>query len=195
MVFQEHEIGVWVSRALPNGNGMKKGIRHGDQLAAINGNSSVHTTIEEVARTISSTPDKKGVELTFLRYSGPIHPVPGSVTQEGFEVTDKAVSPKHTKEKRLSLLKRLSSTPPHSPGFAKEPTPPRSPGSRRFGISRSPKNSPKDPSEAAAASSSAAGLTVPVLDEAGQQQSTSNSPSTQKKKKSIGKMFPFKKKS
>ena len=94
MLFQEHEIGVWVSRVVPDGNGAKKGVQHGDQLAAINGNSSVHTTIDEVASSISSTPKDMGVELTFLRYVGPLRPVPGSIIQEGFEVTDTSVSPK-----------------------------------------------------------------------------------------------------
>jgi hypothetical protein len=90
--FQEHDIGVWVSRAIPSGNGAKQGVQYGDQLAAINGRSSVHTTIDEVASNVSSTPNGK-VELTFLRYVGPMRPVPGSITQEGFEVTDSAVLP------------------------------------------------------------------------------------------------------
>ena len=62
--FQEHDIGVWVSRAIPSGNGAKQGVQYGDQLAAINGRSSVHTTIDEVAsNVVSSTPNGK-VELT-----------------------------------------------------------------------------------------------------------------------------------
>ena len=90
--FQEHDIGVWVSRAIPSGNGAKQGVQYGDQLAPINGRSSVHTTIDEVASNVSSTPNGK-VELTFLRYVGPLRPVQGSITQEGFEVTDSAVLP------------------------------------------------------------------------------------------------------
>lgn len=93
MLFQEHEIGVWVSQAISDGNGAKKGVQHGDQLAAINGNSSVHTTLDEVAFKISSTPNNQVVELTFLRYIGPLRPAPGSIIQQGFEVTDKTVSP------------------------------------------------------------------------------------------------------
>ena len=73
--FQEHDIGVWVSRAIPSGNGAKQGVQYGDQLAAINGRSSVHTTIDEVASNVSSTPNGK-VELTFLCYVG--RPVPGT---------------------------------------------------------------------------------------------------------------------
>ncbi len=75
--FQEHDIGVWVSRAIPSGNGAKQGVQYSDQLAAINGRRSVHTTIDEVASNVSSTPNGK-VELTFLRYVGPLRPVPGT---------------------------------------------------------------------------------------------------------------------
>jgi len=132
LLFQEHEIGVWVSRVVPDGNGAQKGVQHGDQLAAINGISSVHTTIDEVASTISGTPSHIGVELTFLRYVGPLRPVPGSIIQEGFEVTDTSVSPKKMKEEKTARSKRSlfskkkssnkvtsgggSSTPPASPG-------------------------------------------------------------------------------
>jgi hypothetical protein len=52
--FQEHDIGVWVSRAIPSGNGAKQGVQYSDQLAEINGRSSVHTTIDEVASNVSS---------------------------------------------------------------------------------------------------------------------------------------------
>jgi len=97
LLFQEHELGAWVSRVVPDGNGARKEIQPGDQLAAINGKSSAHATIDEVASIISATPKNEGVELTFLRYVGPLRPVPGAVIQEGFEVTDKNVSKKSKK--------------------------------------------------------------------------------------------------
>jgi len=112
VLFQEHEIGVWVSQAIPGGNGAEKGVQHGDQLAAVNGNSSVHTTLDEVASKISSTPQNKPVELTFLRYVGPLRPVPGSIIQQGFEVTDKvtdkSVSPPRKSMPGLFLKKKRS---------------------------------------------------------------------------------------
>ena len=111
MFFQEHDIGVWVSRAVPTGNGAKKGIQHGDQLAAINGSSSLYTTIDEVAQQISNTTTGI-VELTFLRYVGPLRPVPGSITQEGFEISDSAVLPSvrdKTKETQSMSIKCLLS--------------------------------------------------------------------------------------
>ena len=100
LLFQEHELGAWVSRVVPDGNGARKEIQPGDQLAAINGKSSAHATIDEVAAIISGTPKNEGVELTFLRYIGPLRPVPGAVIQEGFEVTDKNVSVNEKKSKK-----------------------------------------------------------------------------------------------
>ena len=58
----------------------------GDQLAAIDGLSAIHMKVGEIADAITS---KKGeVELTFLRYVGALHPMPGSVIEEGWEVRD-----------------------------------------------------------------------------------------------------------
>jgi hypothetical protein len=110
LLFQDHELGAWVSRVVPDGNGARKGVQAGDQLAAINGKSSAHATIDEVASIISGTPRNEGVELTFLRYVGPLRPVPGAIIQEGFEVTDKNVSKNGGKSKKgifgLSSLKK-----------------------------------------------------------------------------------------
>lgn len=100
LLFQEHEQGAWVSRVVPDGNGARKEVQPGDQLAAINGKSSAHATIDEVAAIISSTPQNEGVELTFIRYVGQLRPVPGAVIQEGFEVTDKNVSANAKKSKK-----------------------------------------------------------------------------------------------
>ena len=213
VLFQEHEIGVWVSRAVPKGNASKKGVQHGDQLAAINGSSSVHATIDEVASTISSTPNNMTVELTFLRYVGPLRPMPGSVIQEGFEVTDTAMSPKKngaSKSKRgiFSSKKKSSGTPPASPGsrgifglghspkspkqspkYTNSPSQPQSPvgsspGSPPPKVSSSPSQSSLR--RQSSSTSAAAAPTVPPL---------ATSPAQPvKKKKSLGKMFSFKKK-
>lgn len=107
LLFQEHELGAWVSRVVPDGNGARKGVQPGDQLAAINGKSSAHATIDEVASIISGTPKNEGVEVTFIRYVGPLRPVPGAIIQEGFEVTDKKVS---TKGKSMKGIFGLGST-------------------------------------------------------------------------------------
>jgi len=222
VLFQEHEIGVWVSRVVPDGNGAKQGVQHGDQLAAINGNSSVHTTIDEVASTISCTTDGEGVELTFLRYVGPLRPIPGSIIQEGFEVTDtRTTLPKKTiddtdkKSKRRLFSKMKSSskvnnsdTPPSSPGtqsrrFSGLDLSPKSP--RRIASSRSPKETTRlSPKETASMASSKASKTTskpsfspkastPRMPSL-QPQHQINTKQSTRKKKTLGKLLPFKKK-
>ena len=112
LLFQEHELGAWVSRVVPDGNGARKEVQPGDQLAAINGKSSARATIDEVASIISSTPRNETVELTFLRYVGSLRPVAGAIVQEGFEVTDKNVSTNAKKSKKgiFGLKKANQST-------------------------------------------------------------------------------------
>ena len=109
VLFQEHEIGCWVSKVVPDGNGGRRGVQQGDQLAAIDGRSAVHATIDEAATAISDRgKGGRGVELTFLRYVGPLRPVPGSVIQEGFEVTGKGA--KSPKGRRMKGFGRSSSS-------------------------------------------------------------------------------------
>ncbi len=168
LFFREHEIGVWVSRVIPDGNGAKNDVQQGDQLAAINGESSVHASIDEVAAKISSTPSNTGVELTFLRYIGPLRPMPGNVIQEGFEVTDNSLNAKPKKRgnkmKRAALKpksqkkeKQKLATPPSSPRISGEqPVPtsqksttssPKVPASPLNNPNVSPKRSHKSPSK------------------------------------------------
>lgn len=209
MLFQEHEIGVWVSKVLPNGNASKKGVQHGDQLAAINGTSSVHSTIDEVAKRVSGTPTNMTVELTFLRYVGPLRPMPGSIIQEGFEVTDTAVSPKRNmpKVKRGMFSKKknggtpLASSPgrrsspgrifgskaaaSQSPKYTQSPLKP--PSSNGTNASSSPGAPPRSPGRGGTTGITSAGgaPTIPSLG--------ATTP-VKKKNKSLGKIMSFKKK-
>ena len=184
--FQEHDIGVWVSRAVPSGNGAKQGVQHGDQLAAVNGGSCVHATIDDIASKISRTPNGK-VELTFLRYAGPLRPMPGSITQEGFEVTDTARSSPTTnalpktieteqKNKRGLFSKKglatIVESPQRKPGIGIIPKSP-----RRADRSTECTNPPFQPPVSTEEVPPMPGLLTPT-----------------KKKKSLGKMLSFKKK-
>ena len=88
LIFQENDVGCWVTKVLPNGSASINGrVLVGDQLAAIDGISAICMTVNEIAAIIK---DKKTtVELTFMRYSGPLHPTIGTVREEGFEVRAK----------------------------------------------------------------------------------------------------------
>jgi len=76
LLFQENSAGCWVAKIFATGNAANaavgKGVHVGDQLAAVNGNSTIKLTVDEVCDMISSSPNTNEIELTFLRYVGPL---------------------------------------------------------------------------------------------------------------------------
>jgi hypothetical protein len=50
------------------------GVDLGDQLAAINGNSSMKMKVDDICSLIARSPKRKCLELVFLRYIGPFRP-------------------------------------------------------------------------------------------------------------------------
>lgn len=175
-----------MSRTVPSGNGAKQGVQHGDQLAAINGSSSIHATIDDIASKISKTPNGK-VELTFLRYAGPLRPIPGSITQEGFEVTDSAL-PK-TIETRQKIKRGLFS----KKGLATIVESPQRKSGVGF-ISKSPRRAELSPdcTNPLSQPPSSPAQTPMEMEEVPPMPGLST---PTKKKKSLGKLLSFKKKS
>ena len=151
----------------------------------------MHASIDEVAATISRTPHNQGVELTFLRYIGPLRPVPGSIVQEGFEVTDKSVNKRKPPPRPPKPQPSPSKT---SPIIFKTKSPPSSPKQkhRTNNITESPARSPSSTQNLPTSSS-----TSPrKMDDVAHPDSgtNENSRSNQKKKSVLGKMLLFKKK-
>lgn len=74
VLFQENEAGCWVTRVFRSGNAAKNaqgdGIKVGDQLASVNGQSTFQMKIDEACAMISSSSYQGAVELTFVRYIG-----------------------------------------------------------------------------------------------------------------------------
>lgn len=102
LIFQENPLGCWITKVLPNGSASINGkVYVGDQLAAIDGISAINMKVGEIAKIIK---EKKGtVELTFLRYVGPLHPVIGVVTEEGYEVKAPKTPPRNVKATRQAI--------------------------------------------------------------------------------------------
>jgi PDZ domain len=76
VIFQEDYSGCWVTKVLPKGNADLKGIEAGDQLAAVNGRSSVGMKVDDICVAISgAASESKEIEFTFLRYIGPFRPL------------------------------------------------------------------------------------------------------------------------
>lgn len=101
VIFQENAKGCWVNQILPEGSAAasKGGVRVGDQLAAVDGLSAIDMTVDEIAKLIRVK--KAEIELTFVRYVGPLRPLP--IQEEGYEVT--ATPPR----------KKLTWSPPAAP--------------------------------------------------------------------------------
>jgi len=87
IIFQENEKGCFVAKILPEGSAARtKGdVQIGDQLAAVDGTSAIDMTVDEIAKMVRVK--KQVVELTFLRYIGPMRPEAGTIVQEeGYEI-------------------------------------------------------------------------------------------------------------
>jgi hypothetical protein len=85
LIFQENDGGCWVTKVLPQGSAMQsRSVKVGDQLAAIDGASAIRLTVDEIAKIIKGK--KSVIELTFLRFVGPLRPAAGDIQEEGYEV-------------------------------------------------------------------------------------------------------------
>jgi PDZ domain len=107
VIFHENEMGCWVTQILPEGSAFSsKGyVQVGDQLAAVDGSSAIDMTVDEIATLIRVK--KREIELTFLRYVGPLRPEVGSIVkEEGYEISATATPPRK---------KKLTWSPPSSP--------------------------------------------------------------------------------
>eukprot|EP00542_Grammatophora_oceanica_P017742 CAMPEP_0194038896 /NCGR_PEP_ID=MMETSP0009_2-20130614/11105_1 /TAXON_ID=210454 /ORGANISM="Grammatophora oceanica, Strain CCMP 410" /LENGTH=884 /DNA_ID=CAMNT_0038681555 /DNA_START=112 /DNA_END=2766 /DNA_ORIENTATION=- len=89
ILFQENGGGCWVAKIFENGNADKvtasDGVNVGDQLAAINGVSCIEFKVDDICEMIAASDDKSEIELTFLRYDGPLRPL-RVFHEEGYEI-------------------------------------------------------------------------------------------------------------
>lgn len=90
MVFAENSVCCWVERIFGNGNAATASIgdklKVGDQLAAINGVTSMGKSVPDICRMLANAADPSVIDLTLVRYTGAIFPA--SKEQQGYEVID-----------------------------------------------------------------------------------------------------------
>lgn len=113
VLFHENDGGCWITKVFPDGNAAKAGgVEVGDQLAAINGVSAIQLRVDQICTLITEAPDPENIELTFLRYTGQLHPVATpdleEVVQESFEVTDGDALMKPAMKKSVRSMRPLS---------------------------------------------------------------------------------------
>mmetsp|Transcript_19760 Transcript_19760/g.22886 ORF Transcript_19760/g.22886 Transcript_19760/m.22886 type:complete len:1013 (-) Transcript_19760:118-3156(-) len=114
IVFEESDVGVWVKKIFENGNthlnatGDK--VQVGDHLASINGTSAFKKSITDVCKTIAGSPDTDNIELTFLRYIGPLRSDNNTNENQfvGYEIIDPSLKHSIGPMSPVRLSKSLS---------------------------------------------------------------------------------------
>jgi len=86
ILFQENSGGCWVARVLEDGNAEKANVKVGDQLGAIDGVSAIKMTVDDICKAVSQAANPSSIELTFLRYSGPLRSSELVTFDEGYEL-------------------------------------------------------------------------------------------------------------
>lgn len=86
LVYALTQGGCVVTKVSPEGSASRSGgVEVGDQLAAINGTTSIDMKVDDICNLIAKSPNPKFVELVFLRYQGPLRPAPGAPTEGSFD--------------------------------------------------------------------------------------------------------------
>eukprot|EP00978_Attheya_sp_CCMP212_P041627 scaffold240977_cov47-Attheya_sp.AAC.1 len=110
LLFQENSGGCWVTRVFKNGNAANckggNGVDVGDQLAGVNGNSTIKMKVDEICTMISESPNPKEIELTFIRYVGTIRPA-----QNG-QARDRYNGGKSKKQSKMKWKSNRPTSPP-----------------------------------------------------------------------------------
>jgi hypothetical protein len=106
VLFQENEGGCWVAKVFPNGNVAKMAPGHsilvGDQLAAIDGRNAIEMKVDAICALISRAENTQSIELTFLRYTGPLSSLDGRIEEGGHEIADSSTDGGRTRSQRTA---------------------------------------------------------------------------------------------
>ena len=94
VLFEQSPYCCWVSRIFEQGNAAltKEKVLLGDHIVAVNETSVVHHNVAQVCKVLSIVEDPSCVELTFIRYIGPIRHSSANMEHEGYEVVDPILS-------------------------------------------------------------------------------------------------------
>ena len=111
--FEETYSGCWVKKIFVNGNAANTSrgdkLEVGDHLASVNGTNVYKKNITEVCKVLANTADSDELQLTFIRYVGPIRNSNAN-EQQGYEVIDPHVKNSSSKSSPVKLPKALSNS-------------------------------------------------------------------------------------
>jgi hypothetical protein len=103
VLFEESTHCCWVSRIFEQGNAAlfaektNNRVLLGDHIVAVNETSVVNLNVTKLCKVLSVVNDPSFVELTFIRYTGPIRHSSANLEHEGYEVVDPILSGPHEK--------------------------------------------------------------------------------------------------
>jgi len=110
IIFLENDGGCFVTKVGPDGSAARsRGVEVGDQLASINGSSSIKMKVDDICDAISNSSNPSRIELVFLRYTGPfrtketLEPMSANSSKPFVETNGTLV---HTDRKSKSLWKK-----------------------------------------------------------------------------------------
>lgn len=116
--FEESEYGCWVKKLFKNGNALNSSsgdsIQAGDHLASINGTSVFKKTIKEVCKMLAACNTPNAIQLSFLRYIGPIRNSNAN-EQQGYEVIDPHIGKSKQSTSPVKLSRSLSNVDGEQP--------------------------------------------------------------------------------
>jgi PDZ domain len=104
--------GCFVTKVSPDGSAARSGgVEVGDQLACINGASSLHMKVDDICDVIANSSDPTQVELVFLRYIGPFRAANKTLleTKDNFRLgSNGSFDDSLAKEKKSKSLWRMN---------------------------------------------------------------------------------------
>ncbi|VEU43013.1 unnamed protein product [Pseudo-nitzschia multistriata] len=76
IIFLENDGGCFVTKVSPDGSAaLSRRVELGDQLASINGISSIKMKVDDICDVVRYSPNPSEIKLIFLRYIGPLRPL------------------------------------------------------------------------------------------------------------------------
>jgi len=115
VVFLENDGGCFVTRVSPEGSAARSGgVEVGDQLAYINGLSSIRMKVEDICEIISKARNPNCIEMVLFRYVGPLRPKAKPVASLDRSVYDDSEITVHSPETYgyRSTFQLVSAYPP-----------------------------------------------------------------------------------
>lgn len=108
IIFLENDGGCFVTKVSPDGSAARsRRVDVGDQLASINGTSSIKMKVDNICDAISRSSDPSQIKLVFLRYTGPFRPSTRTIQSEHASEKIDDIADSKDRTSKISRTKKL----------------------------------------------------------------------------------------